>query len=63
MANGDQPPVIHQSGPRHLWDTLDDLWRQWLRDGSLPAYGAKAAITSDGTIHLIRGRWQATITP
>lgn len=62
-ANGDRPPVIHQSGPRRLWDTLEDLRHQWLRDGSLPAYGAKATITSDGTIHLTRGRWQVTIPP
>jgi protein-L-isoaspartate O-methyltransferase len=60
-AKDDQPPVIHQTGPRRLWDTLDDLRHQWLRDGSLPAYGAKVAITPDGSIHLTRGDWHVTI--
>ncbi len=61
-AKGNKSPVIHQAGPQRLWDTLDDLRSQWLCDGSLPAYGAKARITPDGTVHLSRGRWQATIT-
>jgi len=60
-GTGDQPPVVHQSGPRRLWDTLDDLRRTWLRDGSLPAYGAKVTITPDGGIHFKRGRWHAAI--
>jgi protein-L-isoaspartate O-methyltransferase len=60
-GTADQAPVIHQTGPRHLWNTLDELRQAWLRDGSLPAYGAKVTIEPDGTIHLSRGRWQATI--
>jgi len=60
-ATGDQTPAIHQSGPRRLWDILDDLRHAWLRNGSLPAYGAKATITPDGAITLTRGHWQATI--
>ncbi len=60
-ATGDHSPVIHQAGPRRLWDTLDNLRHRWLRDGFLPAYGAKATITPDGTIHLTRGRWHASI--
>lgn len=55
-------PTVHQGGPRRLWDILDDIRYSWLRDGSLPVYGARATITPDGTIHLRRGRWQATIT-
>jgi len=54
-------PPVHQSGPRRLWDILDDTRHAWLRDGSLPAYGAKVTITPDGSIHLERGRWQAEI--
>lgn len=61
-ATGDQTPVIHQAGPRRLWNTLDELRRDWLRDGSLPAYGAKVTITPDGSIRLTRGRWQAHIS-
>ena len=54
-------PTVHQSGPRRLWDTLDDLRHSWLQDGSLPVYGATVTITPDGVCHLKRGRWRATI--
>jgi len=57
----DDQPVVHQSGPRRLWDELDAIRHAWLRDGSLPAYGAKVTISPDGSVHLTRGRWQATI--
>ena len=60
-AAGDQAPVIHQAGPRHLWTLLDDARRDWLRNGSLPAYGARVTISPDGTITLRRGRWQARL--
>ncbi len=60
-ATADQAPVIHQAGPRRLWTLLDDTRRDWLRDGSLPAYGARVTITPDGTITLKRGRWEAAI--
>jgi protein-L-isoaspartate O-methyltransferase len=58
--NGDMP-VVHQSGPRRLWDILEGIRYRWLRDGSLPVYGATVTITPDGACHLKRGRWQATI--
>ncbi|MFF5265188.1 methyltransferase domain-containing protein [Actinomadura viridis] len=54
-------PRVHQGGPRRLWDVLEDIRARWLRDGSLPIYGARAVIDPDGTIHLQRGRWSATI--
>ncbi|WP_214110990.1 methyltransferase domain-containing protein [Acrocarpospora catenulata] len=54
-------PTVHQGGPRRLWDLLDEIRDYWLRHGSLPLYGAQVRITPDGTIHLQRGRWQATI--
>ena len=60
-GSADSAPIIHESGPQLLWDILDDLRHAWLRDGSLPAYGAKVTITPDGGIHVKRGRWQATI--
>jgi len=60
-ATRDEAPVIHQAGPRRLWTLLDDTRRAWLQDGSLPAYGARATISPDGTITLKRGRWQAVI--
>jgi hypothetical protein len=44
-----------------LWDHLDSLRDQWLRDGSLPVYGAAVVITPDGSITFQRGKWTATI--
>jgi protein-L-isoaspartate O-methyltransferase len=61
-APDDAQPTVHQDGPRRLWDLLDQARDHWLSHGSLPVYGAKLTITPDGTIHLTRGRWQATIT-
>ncbi|WP_343948635.1 methyltransferase domain-containing protein [Nonomuraea longicatena] len=52
---------IHQSGPRRLWDVLDQIRDFWLRSGELPFRGARATITPDGTITLRRGRWSATL--
>ena len=60
-AAGDLTPVIHQAGPRRLWDVVDVLRRDWLRDGSLPAYGAKVTISPNGSLHFQHGRWQASI--
>jgi protein-L-isoaspartate O-methyltransferase len=61
-ATADDPPAVHQSGPRRLWDTLDSIRHTWLRDGNLPTYGASVTITPDGSVHLSRGRWQATLS-
>ena len=61
-ATAGNPPVVSQSGPRRLWDSLDEIRYAWLRDGKLPASGASVTITPDGTVTLKRGRWQATIT-
>lgn len=60
-AIADQTPVVHQSGPRRLWNILDGLRADWLRDGSLPAYGASVTISPDGSLHFQRGHWTATI--
>jgi protein-L-isoaspartate O-methyltransferase len=60
-ASGDDPPVVHQSGPHRLWDIADDIRHAWLRDGKLPAYGASVTITPGGSVRLKRGRWQAAI--
>ena len=46
---GDDPPTVHQGGPRRLWDILDGIRLDWLRDGSLPVYGADATIAPDGS--------------
>src|SRR5216683_1239887 len=55
-------PVVHQGGPRRLWDILDDLRGYWLERGYFQLYGANVSITPDGTIHLASGHWRATIT-
>jgi hypothetical protein len=60
-GSADGPPLVHQSGPRRLWDIMDDIRRAWLRDGTLPAYGASVTIAPDGSVQLKRGRWQAAI--
>lgn len=60
-ASPDGPAYVHQGGPRRLWDLLDDLRARWLRDGSLPVYGATARVDPDGRIHLRRGSWRHTL--
>jgi protein-L-isoaspartate O-methyltransferase len=60
-GTADDPPAVHQSGPRQLWDTVDAIRHTWLRDGNLPAYGASVTITPDGAIQLTRGQWHASI--
>lgn len=61
IAHRDEAPVVHQGGPRRLWDILDDIRHYWLTHGYLQLYGAEARITTSGAIHLERGDWQATV--
>lgn len=62
-AAGTDAPVVHQGGPRRLWDILDGIRDYWLRHGQFPLHGAKVFIPPDGgKIHLARGQWQATIS-
>jgi hypothetical protein len=60
-AVGQEPPVVRQKGPRRLWDIADEIRHAWLTDGTLPVYGAAVAISLDGGIRLVKGRWQAEI--
>lgn len=55
------PVHVRQGGPRRLWDLVDELRERWLRDGSLPVYGARARVEPDGRIVLRRGSWTATL--
>ncbi|WP_316528246.1 protein-L-isoaspartate O-methyltransferase family protein [Kitasatospora brasiliensis] len=56
-----EPPTVHQSGPRRLWQDLESI-RNWREiEGGLPLFGCNAKVTPDGVIHLSRGRWSATI--
>ncbi|WSR72825.1 50S ribosomal protein L11 methyltransferase [Streptomyces sp. NBC_01180] len=54
-------PVVHQSGPRHLWDVLDEIRSYWLQHGELPVRGAHVLITPDGRTRLARGGWRSTL--
>ncbi|TKK88006.1 methyltransferase domain-containing protein [Herbidospora galbida] len=58
---GGAPATVHQGGPRRLWDELDRVRDHWLRHSALPLYGAEVTVSPDGTIHLRRERWSATI--
>ena len=53
--------TVHQSGPRRLWDRLDEVRDHWIRYGELPFRGARVLVEPDGVIQLRRGRWTATI--
>ncbi|MFD5733866.1 protein-L-isoaspartate(D-aspartate) O-methyltransferase [Streptomyces sioyaensis] len=55
------PPTVHQSGPRRLWDELERVRHRLNREGTLPVYGAQVRIDPDGTMHLKRGGWSAVI--
>ncbi|MEV0849851.1 methyltransferase domain-containing protein [Streptomyces sp. NPDC049954] len=55
------PPEVHQSGPRRLWDALERVRHRLNAEGSLPLYGADALITPDGVVHLSRGQWHASM--
>ncbi|MFD9562511.1 protein-L-isoaspartate(D-aspartate) O-methyltransferase [Streptomyces sp. NPDC059994] len=55
------PPTVHQSGPQRLWDELERIRHRLNREGGLPVYGAHVRIEPDGTTHLKRGAWSATI--
>ncbi|WP_345097273.1 methyltransferase domain-containing protein [Planomonospora venezuelensis] len=61
-AKGDDPPTVHQGGPRRLWNILDDIRHLWVTEGSLPLHGARAFIRPTGEIHLTRGTWEGVIT-
>ncbi|EFC80892.1 methyltransferase domain-containing protein [Parafrankia sp. EUN1f] len=56
-----EPPTVHQSGPRRLWDILDEVRDEWLRHGMAPFLGANVMIREDGAIALRRGTWRAVI--
>lgn len=60
-ATGSNPPTVHQSGGRRLWDTLDEIRAYWLQHGELPVRGASVLITPDGRTRLARGAWRAEL--
>ncbi|SEE84625.1 Protein-L-isoaspartate O-methyltransferase [Streptomyces sp. 2131.1] len=58
---GEQSAAVHQSGPRRLYDELDEIRWWWVQHGELPVYGAQVTISPDGTTTLSRGGWTATL--
>jgi protein-L-isoaspartate O-methyltransferase len=58
---GEQTATVHQTGPRRLYDELDDIRWWWLQYGELPVYGANVTISPDGTTTLSRGGWMVTL--
>ncbi|MEU5052456.1 methyltransferase domain-containing protein [Streptomyces sp. NPDC021096] len=55
------PPLVHQSGPRRLWDILERIRHRQNAEGSLPVYGSRAEVAPNGVIRLSRGKWSAVI--
>ncbi|MFH8789630.1 protein-L-isoaspartate O-methyltransferase [Streptomyces roseoverticillatus] len=60
-ARTDEPPRVHQGGPRRLWDALDDIRTYWLTNGELPVRGARVYVKPDGSTYLARGKWRAKL--
>ncbi|MBQ0983504.1 protein-L-isoaspartate(D-aspartate) O-methyltransferase [Streptomyces sp. F63] len=60
-ASWTDPPEVHQSGPRRLWDELERIRTRLNTEGALPVYGAKVRIDPDGTVRLRRGKWSAVV--
>ncbi|MFG2679161.1 methyltransferase domain-containing protein [Streptomyces sp. NPDC048392] len=61
VSTRDEPTVVHQGGPRRLWDILDELRSYWLQHGELPARGARVLITPEGETRIARGKWRAVL--
>ncbi|MFI1017460.1 methyltransferase domain-containing protein [Streptomyces sp. NPDC020965] len=60
-AEWTEPPTVHQSGPRRLWDTVERIRTWMLAEGGLPLYGARVRVAPDGVVHLARGQWEDTM--
>jgi protein-L-isoaspartate O-methyltransferase len=54
-------PVVHQGGPRRLWDALEKVRNRLNREGALPVYGARVTISPDGATTLSRGAWSVSL--
>ncbi|MEO3851771.1 methyltransferase domain-containing protein [Streptomyces sp. B8F3] len=56
-----EPPTVHQSGPRRLWDLLERIRHQLNTEGYLGLYGCRVRIEPDGRCRISQGNWAATI--
>ncbi|WP_431770896.1 protein-L-isoaspartate(D-aspartate) O-methyltransferase [Streptomyces cucumeris] len=58
---GRSTSIVHQGGPRRLYDLLDGIRWRWVEYGELPVYGARVTISPDGETTLSRGGWTVTL--
>ncbi|MFF4603981.1 methyltransferase domain-containing protein [Streptomyces sp. NPDC001339] len=57
----DNPPTVHQGGPRRLWTTLERIRHLFNTQGSLGVYGFPVRIEPDGVCRITWGDWVVTI--
>jgi protein-L-isoaspartate O-methyltransferase len=55
-------PVVHQGGPRRLWDLFEEVRHHWLAHGVFPLHEAEVTVAPDGTCQLERGSWRLTVS-
>ncbi|SMF04190.1 methyltransferase domain-containing protein [Streptomyces sp. Amel2xC10] len=58
---GEQSATVHQSGPRRLYDELEEIRWWWLAHGQLPVHGARVTITPEGATTLSRDGWSVIL--
>jgi protein-L-isoaspartate O-methyltransferase len=55
-------PLIHQAGPRRLWDALDRVSRKWEEHDRFPLHTMRAELSSEGsTLHAPADSWSFPI--
>ncbi|MFE7120946.1 methyltransferase domain-containing protein [Streptomyces sp. NPDC057654] len=51
-------PLIHQGGPRRLWDALEGVSRRWEENGRFPLRAMRAELSAEGgTLHAPGDSW------
>ncbi|MFJ2607748.1 methyltransferase domain-containing protein [Streptomyces sp. NPDC087425] len=48
-AEGGTTAVVHQSGPRRLWDGLERVLRRWEQNGRFPLHSMRAELSAEGS--------------
>lgn len=55
-------PLVHQGGPRRLWDALDRVSRKWEERDRFPLHTMRAELSAEGsTLHAPGDAWSFTI--